>query len=273
LCPARLRPAVAAIYWFARTADDLADEGEVSAAKRLQDLALYRADLLRLVDGQRHSGRWPQVFDSLAQTLAQFDLPISLLLDLLDAFVQDVTKTRDSAGYANQQALLDYCSRSANPVGRLLLHLYGLRDPQSLHNSDTICSALQLINFWQDLSRDIPRTRYYLPEHDCLAHGVDRDDLLRQRQTPAVTDLIAHQCRVARSMMASGATLVHDVPGRAGWELRMVVQGGLRILDKIAAMNYATLLARPTLKPWDFPIMLWRACWMRKATATVQRPS
>lgn len=266
LCPPRLRPAVAAIYWFARTADDLADEGDASAVQRLQDLALYRADLLAVAAKQRHSGRWPQVFEPLDSALARFALPMSLLQDLLDAFVQDVIKTRDSSTYADHQELLAYCSASANPVGRLLLHLYGVNDAVSLRRSDAICTALQLINFWQDLSRDIPRARYYLPMQDCVSHGVSMHDLIALRQTPSATQLIATQCRVARSTMQVGADLVHSVPGRAGWELRLVVQGGLRILDKIEAMDFATLQHRPTLNSWDLAVMLWRSLWMRRST-------
>jgi squalene synthase HpnC len=266
LCPARLRPAVAAIYGFARTADDLADEGEASAAQRLQDLGQMRADLLAVADAGPHSGRWPQVFDPLAAVLGPFSLSVPLLTDLLDAFAQDVEKTRDGTGYTDQTELLDYCRRSANPVGRLLLHLYGVRDTVSLRRSDDICTALQLINFWQDLSRDIPRARYYLPELDCAKFGVGTSALHSLRQTPATARLIEQQCRLARSLMARGAPLVHAVTGRAGWELRLVVQGGLRILDKIEAMDYASLQTRPTLKRRDYLLMLWRA-WRMRAPA------
>jgi squalene synthase HpnC len=255
---------VSALYWFARTADDIADEGDAAAQERLADLAQYHADLLAVAVGQSHSGRWPQVFEPLRTALERFALPVTLLQDLLDAFAQDVHRTHDQAGYADQTELLDYCRRSANPVGRLLLHLYGVNDAESLRQSDAICTALQLINFWQDLSRDIPRARLYLPEADCVDYGVSTHDLLALRQTPATTQLIAHQCRLARTLMESGAPLVHAVPERAGWELRLVVQGGLRILDKIENLDFATLSTRPTLKPWDFPLLLWRALWMRR---------
>ena len=265
LCPRELRPAVAAIYWFARCADDLADEGDASAAQRLADLAQYRCDLLACAAAQPHSQRWPQVFEPLRAVLHAFCLPLPLLMDLLDAFVQDVEKTRDGRGYADQRELLNYCARSANPVGRLLLHLYGVHDASSLAQSDAICSALQLINFWQDLSRDLPRGRLYLPELDRASHGVDAPDLLALRQTPQATQLIADQCRLARSLMARGSDLVHAVPVRVGWELRLVVQGGLRILDRIEAIDHATLRQRPTLTAWDYALMLWRALWMRRS--------
>ncbi|HSV53142.1 MAG TPA: squalene synthase HpnC [Burkholderiaceae bacterium] len=262
LCPPRLRPPIAAIYWFARTADDIADEGDATPGQRLDDLAVYRQDLHAIAGGRHHSGRWPQVFDPLQKTLHEHDLPVPLLADLLSAFEQDVVKTRDGAGYADRTELLDYCRRSANPVGRLLLHLYGVRDAQSLAQSDNICSALQLINFWQDMSVDIPRGRFYLPVADSQAYGVLRQDLQANARTPGATTLVAELVRWARAMMQGGAALVHTVPGRAGWELRLVVQGGLRILERIEAIDHATLLQRPVLRAWDWPLVLWRALWM-----------
>ena len=262
LCPPRLRPPIAAIYHFARTADDIADEGVATAEQRLDDLATYRADLQATAQGQPHSGRWPQVFEALAAQLAAFQLPVSLLDDLLDAFAQDVRKTRDREGYADRAELLDYCRHSANPVGRLLLHLYGVQDDTALRQSDAICSALQLINFWQDISRDVPRDRHYLNDADCAAHGVRRTDILALRPTPPLLALVADQVCWARSLMLEGAPLVHRVPGRAGWELRLVVQGGLRILDKIEALGHNTLQHRPTVGAADVPLLLWRALLM-----------
>ena len=259
LCPPRLRPAIAAIYAFARTADDLADEGDAPAHERLTDLAALRADLQAAARGDAPSPRWLPVFGPLAAVVAQFALPVPLLDDLLRAFEQDVIKTHAQAGYADRAELLDYCSRSANPVGRLLLHLYGVRGAEALAQSDAICSALQLLNFWQDLSLDIPRGRFYLPEDRCAALGVDPHAL---NQTPQATALIAENVRWARDLMLTGAPLVKQVPGRAGWELRLVVQGGLRILDKIVALGHTTLRTRPHLRAWDLPVMVWRALWM-----------
>ncbi len=262
LCPPHLRPAVAAIYWFARTADDLADEGDATPQQRLDDLDAYRTDLLAISQNQSASMRWLHVFEPLQAILTQFALPIDLLTDLISAFEQDIRKTRDAAGYATQTELLDYCSRSANPVGRLLLHLYSIKDTNSLLLSDHICTALQLINFWQDLSQDLPRGRFYLPEDDCAAFGVTRADLTALQQTSNATKLIAYKVFNASATMQNGAQLVKIIPGRAGWELRLVVQGGLRILDKIKALDYAMLQHRPKLSKWDTPIILWRALWM-----------
>ena len=263
LCPAHLRRPIAAIYHFARTADDLADEGNASAQQRLDALQAYRHDLHAACQtAPTPSQRWPQVFGPLHAAMQAHHLPAQLLHDLLDAFVQDVEKTRDRTGYATQAELLDYCRRSANPVGRLLLHLYGVHDALALQRSDAICTALQLINFWQDLSVDIPRGRYYLPHEACTRLGVAQADLLARRQTPAATKLIAQCVDSARASMLNGAALVHQIPGRAGWELRLVVQGGLRILDKIEALGFATLTTRPTLRGWDYARMLWRSLWM-----------
>lgn len=258
LCPPRLRPPIAAIYWFARTADDIADEGDAAPAQRLADLAAYRADLLAAAAGQAPSKRWENVFSPLGPMMRQFNLPVNLLADLLSAFEQDVVKQR----YANEAELFDYCRRSANPVGRLLLHLYGVQDAPSLLESDCICTALQLINFWQDLGIDIPRGRIYLPADRWAVHGVDEAQLLGLQRNANTTALIAASVRSARALMLKGAPLVKKVPGRGGWELRLVVQGGLRILDKIEALDFNTLQRRPKLGPWDVAVMGWRALGM-----------
>ena len=258
LCPPRLRPAVAAIYWFARTADDIADEGDASALVRLADLAAYHADLMATASDQSASTRWAGVFANLRPVIKQFKLPVNLLADLLSAFEQDVVKQR----YATEAELMDYCRRSANPVGRLLLHLYGVTDAQSLQQSDSICSALQLINFWQDLSIDIPRGRIYLPADAWQRHGVTEAQLMALDDTPDAIILIASSARSARATLLKGSELPKKVPGRAGWELRLVVQGGLRILDKIEALGFNTLKTRPKLGRWDFVVMAWRAVWM-----------
>lgn len=261
LCPTHLRQPIAAIYHFARTADDIADEGTASAAERLAELHTYRM-ALACMHTPPVEGHWPAVFRPLAAAVLTHDLPLSLLHDLLDAFEQDVKKTDHAQGYATEAELRDYCRRSANPVGRLLLHLYGVSDPQALLRSDAICTALQLINFWQDLSVDIPRGRYYLPTDWCVRFAVPASDWQTLQQTENATKLIAACAHHARASMAFGSALVHQVPGRAGWELRLVVQGGLRILDRIAALNYATLTSRPTLGKWDYAVMVWRALWM-----------
>ena len=268
LCPAALRAPIAAIYHLARCADDIADEGTASAAERLATLQAYRAQLQQVYatpataapDGL--DARWGGIFHELHWAVHRHTLPAALLHDLLDAFAQDIEKTRDRSGYRDAAELQDYCRRSANPVGRLLLHLYGVHDAMALQRSDAICTALQLINFWQDPSVDIPRGRYYFSDAAQQQHGVVAADLLALRQTPAITAMLAACVADARRTMAAGAPLVHQVPGRAGWELRLVVQGGLRILDRIEQLHYRSLQTRPTLRPWDYALMLWRALWM-----------
>lgn len=265
LCPPALRPAVRAIYAFARTADDIADEGPASPEERLEALAAFEVDLHAAAAGAAPSLRWPEIFGPLAATIARHRLPVPLLADLLGAFRQDLTQTT----YADRAQLLDYCRRSANPVGRLLLHLYGLRDAQALHASDAICTALQLANFWQDLGIDTRRGRIYVPLADCARHDVPPADLLARRDGPAVRALIGTMIAWTRALMREGAPLVHRIPGRAGWELRLVVQGGLRILERIEEDDCAALLHRPRLHWHDAPRLAWRALWMRPSTGAV----
>ena len=262
LCPAALRPPIAAIYAFARTADDMADEGDASPAQRLEQLQDYRLQLHAIAKGQPPQPRWATIFTPLQYQLQQWQLPVHLLDDLLSAFMQDVAKTRNQTSYADRAELLDYCRRSANPVGRLLLHLYGVHDDQALAQSDAICTALQLINFWQDLSEDIPRGRHYLTDADCARFNVSRTQLNALQLTPDIQRLIASNTAWARTLMQQGAPLVHRLPGRIGWELRLVVQGGLRILDKVQAQQGRNLHTRLTLHKTDVARMLWRALWM-----------
>ena len=262
LCPPRLRPPIAAIYHFARTADDIADEGSAPPAERLNDLATYRADLHAIARGATPSPHWAAVFQPLAAQMQAFQLRLQPLDDLLSAFAQDVRKTAAGDTYADWPELIDYCRRSANPVGRLLLHLYGVTDAQAQQESDAICTALQLINFWQDLSVDIPRGRYYLPLAECAVHGIVISDPARQFATlksdEKTTNLIAACAHQASASMQKGLKLVHRIPGRAGWELRAVTQGATRVLDKIDALGAAVLHQRPTVGKADAPRILWR---------------
>ncbi len=261
LCPPALRPAVVAIYHFARTADDIADEGDAPAAQRLADLAAYRADLATVAAGRPAGPRWPQVFEPLARAMERFALPPGPLHDLLSAFEQDAHNPL----HPDRTSLLDYCRRSANPIGRLLLHLYGIHDAPSLARADAVCSALQLINFWQDVGLDAARGRFYVPLDALRAAGLSVDDLRQRRDSPALRAAIADLCRWAEALMAQGAPLALQLPGRAGWELRFVVQGGLAVLEKIRRMHHATMLQRPTLGAADLPRLAWRAWRMRAA--------
>jgi hydroxysqualene synthase len=260
LCPARLRPAVSAIYWFARTADDIADEGSASSEERLSQLSEYRRALSFAARGEQDpQHRWPQVFEPLRRTIAWHELPETPLADLLDAFEQDVR----NPVYDDRAQLLDYCRRSANPIGRLLLHLYHVRDELSLQQSDRVCTALQLINFWQDLGIDLARGRCYLTREDLARHGLRWDTLLSEGDNPHTQQLVAGLCDWAGDTLEAGAPLVHRLPGRAGWELRLVVQGGRRVLEKIRRMHHRSLHHRPTLSFRDVPLMFLRGLAMR----------
>jgi len=257
LCPPHLRPAVRAIYWYARTADDLADEGNAAPAERLAALATYRADLQRALAGDT-AGHWQAVLAPLAQAVDQHALPVTALTDLLSAFEQDVHNPR----YATRAALLDYCACSANPVGRLLLHLYGEHAPAAQAESDAVCSALQLINFWQDLGVDTARGRHYVPADDLGRHGLRAADLRPGADSAATQALVRELVAWARRLMHGGAPLALRLPGRAGWELRAVVQGGLAILDNIERMDYRVLSHRPTLAAPDWVRIGWRTLRM-----------
>ena len=259
LLPRRLVPAVEAIYAFARSADDLADEGDAAPAERLAALGAYEAALDAIERGGECSKIATEpMFQRLAEQLERHALPLQPLRDLLSAFRQDVVTTR----YPDYAALLDYCRRSANPVGRLMLGLYGVRDPASLRESDAICTALQLINFWQDVGIDIGKGRIYLPQEDLARFKVAEAQIAEGRSDPAWRALMRFEVARARALMHEGAPLATRLPGRVGWELRMVVQGGLRILEAIERVDYDVFGRRPRLKRLDWLAVLWRAVRM-----------
>ncbi|MFA5488200.1 MAG: squalene synthase HpnC [Candidimonas sp.] len=274
LLPRRLREPVENIYRFARSADDLADEGDAPPEDRLAALEQYRQALRTIASGAPippfDETGLSEVFVPLQASIAAFGLPIRPFEDLLSAFEQDVVKTR----YASAQELMDYCRRSANPVGRLMLHLYNVRDETSLAQSDAICSGLQLTNFWQDVAVDWRKDRVYLPRDAMLAHGVDeryidergRDcgDASAQgardpRQDAAWRDLMREQAAHARGLLLRGAPLARRLPGRIGFELRLVVLGGLRILERLDTLHYDMFRHRPTLGKADWLSLLPRA--------------
>jgi phytoene synthase len=247
LLPAPLRHPVEVIYRFARSADDFADEGNDPAEIRLQKLQRYRDEL----DAPRQP-----LFHDIQKVVREHELPLELLRDLLDAFAQDVTKKR----YASHAEVLDYCRRSANPVGRLLLHLFKRTTDSNLRQSDAICSALQLVNFWQDVDLDYTRdNRVYLPQDDMARFGVTERHLQEKRCDDAWRALLAFQVRRTRELMASGAPLGRALPGRVGLEIRATIQGGLKILDKIERNGYDVFRRRPVLSAFDWPLLLIKA--------------
>jgi squalene synthase HpnC len=255
LLPSRLRPAVEAIYQFARSADDLADEGDASNEERLAALTAYEVALARIEQGQPAES---PLFARLRQVIADYALPLQPFRDLLSAFKQDVVTKR----YPTFDALLDYCRRSANPVGTLMLHLYQSATSQNLRDSDAICSALQLINFWQDVAVDWQKARIYIPLEDMAREAVTEQEIGQALLSTQFQGLLRFEVNRARDMIQSGAPLARRLPGRIGWELRLVVQGGLRILEKIEQVNYDVFNHRPKLTKGDWFVMLWRAIRM-----------
>ena len=263
LLPAPLREPVAAIYWFARNADDFADEGKLSPDQRHALLAEYQAELDAIERDQptRHP-----VFLRLRPAIAHYKLPLQLFRDLLDAFQQDVDKDR----YRDFAELMNYCRRSADPVGRLLLHLFGAATAENLSRSDAICSALQLINHWQDVGVDAAKGdhgRIYLPQDEMARFGVCDDDILRRVADAVPGDTASHnfcallrfQVDRARALMLSGAPLGWDLPGRIGLEIRAITAGGLRVLEKMEAVDYDVFNRRPKLETFDWPLIMWRS--------------
>ncbi len=224
--PRRVRPAVAAIYAFARTADDFADEPE-HEGHRLERLAAWRAWLDDAAQGRPEG----PVFTALAHAIDRHDLPVRELHALIDAFEQDCTTPR----YATFDAVLDYCTRSANPVGRLVLALFDIRDDGSVRASDAICTALQLTNFWQDVAIDLDKDRVYLPAEDMARHGVTERDLFAREATPAFRALLGFEIDRTRDIFAGGWPLVRSARGRLGLWLRLVWAGGHAILERTAA--------------------------------------
>ncbi|MEX2241950.1 MAG: squalene synthase HpnC [Burkholderiales bacterium] len=246
LLPTHLRSPVNVIYRFARSADDLADEGSDPPAARLAKLEAYRRQL---------GAPTEPLLREVERIALEHGLPRQLFGDLLDAFSQDVTRSR----YATYADLLDYCRRSANPVGRLLLHLFKRTSETDLRQSDAICTALQLINFWQDVAIDYAKGRVYLPQDEMARHGVSEAHVAAARCDDAWRALLAFQVKRTRELMLAGAPLGRRLPGRIGLEIRATVQGGLRILEKIEKADFDVFRRRPVLQWFDWPRILARA--------------
>jgi len=252
LLPARFRAPVALIYRFAREADDFADEGDLPPDERLRLLDGFRQELIRIEAGDPPAIPW---FRELAAIIRDHDLPLPLFHDLLSGFSQDVTKGR----YQDYAEVLDYCRRSANPIGRLLLVLYGAATPQHNAWGDAICSSLQLINFWQDVAIDYRKNRIYFPLDEMAQFGVTEAQLADGRTDNHWRDLMRFQVDRARQFLLSGAPLGRVMKGRLGLEMRMIIAGGNRILKKIEDANYDVFRHRPVLRPHDWLLMLSRS--------------
>lgn len=254
LLPVRLREPVNAIYAFARGADDIADEGSLSDQERLRELDRCRAELDAIAAGRPTQD---PVFLRLRPAIADHGLPLQLFRDLLDAFSQDVVKKR----YASFPELMDYCRRSADPIGRLLLHLYGIDQPKSQSLSDAVCSSLQLINHWQDVAIDWQKGRVYLPQDELARFGIAESQIAEGRWDAAWAAMMDFQIDRARAMMASGSPLVHELPGRIGLELRLIVASGFRMLDKLQRVRGDVFRRRPVIGKRDWPAILLHAAF------------
>ena len=251
LVPARYRNAVVAIYRFARAADDLADEGDAAPAARLDALAAFARGLDAIERGETPA---EPPFRELAHAIRAHALPIGLFRDLLSAFAQDVRVGR----YATFDDVLDYCRRSANPVGRLLLALYRIDDPVALIESDAICTALQLANFWQDVALDWRKGRVYLPREDLVRFDVSFAAIAEGRCDERWRRLMAFETTRTRALFERGRPLAARMPWRLGLELRAVIAGGTRVLERIDAVDGDVFTRRPVLGRRDWALLAWR---------------
>lgn len=256
LLPMRLRQPIGMIYSFARQADDFADEGDLTPQERLSLLDGFRNELDRIADNMAPK---TEFFAGLQETIAQHQLPLAPFYDLLDAFSQDVTKAR----YADFGEVIDYCRRSANPIGRLLLHLYGMATPRNIGMSDAICSSLQIINFLQDVAIDYKKDRIYFPQDEMRKYGIEDSQIANSSTSGTWGLFMEFEINRARKLLQSGAPLGLVLPGRIGLEMRTIIAGGERILQKLHKSRGDMFNQRPVLKPWDWAYMLYRAVTKR----------
>jgi phytoene synthase len=260
LLPAAMRPHVAAVYAFARTADDIADEGDVPIAERYARLDAWLARLRALVlSGDAGVDGFTPVFQAVGHTIETCRLPVALFEDLVSAFRQDVETHR----YETWAGVLDYCRRSANPVGRLVLGIAGVHDPAAAVASDAVCTALQLTNFWQDLAIDWGRGRLYLPAEIVRAAGADEADLGRGVVTAPWRAALGDAARRTRALFLEGRPVCDAVRGRLRYELRVTWLGGVTILDRCEGAGFDVFRSRPALRPRDLPGLVARALLWR----------
>ncbi len=254
--PQYLREPIGLIYHFARQADDFADEGDLTIEDRLALLNGFRDELNLL-----HAYIKPQTafFTTLGHMIKAKKLPFEPFYDLLDAFSQDVTKTR----YANYNEVIDYCKRSANPIGRLLLHLYGKSTPSNIQLSDNICTALQIINFLQDIAIDYKKNdgkqRIYMCQDEMLAFGVSEQQIALELADKRWQQFMQFNLQRVSTLLQAGKPLGCILTGRIGFEMRMIIAGGKRIIHKLSKVNGDIFKQRPTLNKWDWLVILIKA--------------
>ncbi len=257
LLPKALREPIGTIYQVSRAAAEIVEDTRLDVAARRARLADFRAGLDAVASGQQAPVD-PLLFGKLAGVVARHGLPLAPFYDLVAALEQDLGAPR----YANRAALLDYCRRAAHPVGQLMLHLYGAASPENLADSDAICTALHLINFWQDIAVDWKDGRLYLPLADLQRHGVTEAQLASGHVDDAWRALMAEEVAYARALLLRGAPLARRLRGRAGLVLCGIVQGGLRILERIEKAGYDVFRRRPALDGFDWCLVAIRAVTM-----------
>jgi phytoene synthase len=260
LVPKKIRPHVHAVYAFARVADDLADEGYAdprlrdatssapTEAERLAIFRNYRSAWQNALADKPYDTQYGWIFTPLLRTKAEFDLPDSLFLDLLSAFEQDIVQRR----YEDFPSVLNYCRRSANPIGRLVLLLHGHREEELAKLSDAICTALQLANFWQDVSVDLGKDRIYIPQVDLRRFDVPEADLFAGKATPNFRNCLRYQVERSWDLFRAGESLPASLKRPLSWEIRLTWLGGTKILQKIESQHYDTLTRRPVVSKLDF---------------------
>ena len=262
-----MRSHVAAVYAFARVADDIADEGTDATEVRQARLRDWQHRLHRAASGTERDGgavdRDSLIFAALGHTIRSLDLPLSLFDDLLSAFGQDITTSR----YASWAEVFDYCRRSANPVGRLVLRIAGYRDQAIDRSSDALCTALQLTNFWQDFGRDWAAGRLYVPRDVQEACGAREADVQEGPLTPEWARALDECVKTTRECFDGGRYVCDAVRGRLRFELRLTWLGGRRILDRVERTRAELLRQRPRLVRADVPVLLWGAARWGSGTA------
>jgi squalene synthase HpnC len=264
LVPAHVRPQVAALYRFARGADDIADEGDATPEDRLRELSSIETGVFEIFSNQS-TNNLIALQASFIRALDIEGISEQPFLALISAFKQDVVKKR----YATRLELLDYANRSANPVGRVMLLFFGIRNESSKRASDAICTALQLINFWQDVSVDIAKGRIYVPQEEFVKHGVNETDFPSH---PKHRELMRAQCEYANAMLWSGCSLLRELSGRFRYEIAFTIAGGARILEKIAANDY-DVAKRPKLRWYDSLRLLKLAIRALRLSKTTMPPA
>jgi len=270
LLPRPLRNATAAIYSFARRADDIADEGNLTPAERHQQLDSFSEHLQQIEKGNIPDD---MTFIALADVIKKYQVPVAVLDRLLTAFRMDVDKKR----YATFEEVLHYCHHSANPVGELVLRLHGVETDENIHLSNQICTALQLINFIQDIDQDLQkRNRLYIPTDELMSFNATDQMLLLHAESSTLNELIAYQLARAKSMLLKGSPLLNNLKGHLHWVIRFTLVSALRITTKLE--NRKNIYQRPSLKAYDWPLILLQSLYFRpsvrhaRITSTNQTP-